>query len=158
MGCCGNKANCSRAPVAEELKFPPHDILDTLQNVSAEFIVKLHEIAVAGIHAGRVFRNLNIQNVALSRLAKQITDLAVENAYLKDVLNLFSPMDIGLNDSALEIKFGPKHNYSLVLPVTDRNSRREIAKQLRMAADKLEAELKPTDPANPDQKLLPFAQ
>lgn len=158
MGCCGNKANCGRAQVTEELKFPSHDILDTLQNVSAEFISKLYEIAVAGIHAGRVFRNLNIQNAALCQLAKQITDLAVENAYLKDVLNLFSPMDIGVDDSELEIKFGPKHTYSLKLPVTDRNSRREIAKQLRMAAEKLETELKPENSSNSDQKLLPFPQ
>lgn len=158
MGCCGNNAGCKRASQeTEELKFPAHDILDTLQNVSAEFMTKLQEIAFAGIRAGSIFRNLNIQNAALSQLAKQITDMAIENAYLKDVLNLFSPMDIGVGTSEIEIKFGPKHSYSLKVPVTDNNSRREIVKQLRLSADKLEAELKPQIPTvDSDQKLFPF--
>lgn len=158
MGCCGNKAGCKRTQQEiEELKFPAHDILDTLQTVSAEFMTKLQEIAFAGIRAGSIFRNLNIQNAALAQLAKQITDMAIENAYLRDVLNLFSPMDIGVERSELEIKFGPKHSYSLKVPVTDNNSRQEIIKQLRLAADKLETELKPdTIAVDSDQKLLPF--
>lgn len=160
MGCCGNKAGCGRAQQEqkeiEAIKFPSQDFLDTLQNVSAEFMSKLQEIAFAGLRAGRIFCGLNIQNAALAQLAKQITDLAVENAYLKDVLNLFSPMDFGVADSEVEIKFGPKHSYSLKIPVTDRNSRRDIAKQFRVAADKLEAELNQPATVNPAQKLFPF--
>ena len=155
MGCCGNKSGCKSNAEPEQFKFPSHEILDTLQNVSSDFIVKLQEIAFAGVRAGRLFCGLDIKNVALAQLAKQISVLAVENAYLKTVLNLFSPMDIGVTDSTVEVRFGPSDSYKLTIPVTQKNSRREMAKQLRAVADKLETELDQKI-SNHDQTFLPF--
>lgn len=156
MGCCGNKGGCNRPPEKAELNLRPQEILDSLQDAGASFIVTLQEIATAGINAGRVFRGLSVKNAVLQQLAKQIADLAIENAYFKSVLNLFAPMDIGVTDSLLEFRFGPNHIYSLQIPVTQKNSRLEIAKQLRDAAAKLEAEIDNKKENLPGQKLFPF--
>lgn len=154
MGCCGNKAGCKNNVEAQSL--PTQDFLGAFTSASAGFITALQEIATAGLNAGTLFRALNIKNAALEQLAKQVTDLAVENAYFKSVLNLFTPMDIHVSDSTFEFNFGPKNAYSLKLAVTSKNSRREIAKQLRAAADKLEAELS-ADPS-PNQQFFPFVE
>jgi hypothetical protein len=156
MGCCGNKSGCNRTSEPAELNFRPQEIFDSLQNVGAGFIGKLQELATSGINAGRVFRGIDIKNAVLQQLAKQIADLAIENAYFKSVINLFAPMDISVTDSEFELRFGPKNGYSLKIPVTHKNSRLEIAKQLRDAAAKLEAEVITGKPTNPDQKLFPF--
>jgi hypothetical protein len=153
MGCCGNKSGCNRPTKTENIKFPSREILDA----GVEFMSVLQEIASAGLRAGLVLSGVSIKNEALAQLAKQIGDLAAENAYLKTVLNLFSPMDIGVTDSTLEIHFGPNDAYTLTVPVTQRNSRREIAKQLRAAAEKLESETFATAPKFiQGQTFLPF--
>lgn len=156
MGCCGGNQGCKRNPETAEFKFPQQEILDSLQNISADFIGKLQEVAVAGMDAGRLLRGVSIKNAVLEQLAKQIADLAIENAYFKSVLNLFAPMDIRVTDSVFELNFGPTHSYSLKIPVTQKNSRLEIAKQLRDAAAKLEAEVVDSSFNSPDQKLFPF--
>lgn len=154
MGCCGNKSGCNRPTKTENIKFPSREILDA----GVEFMSVLQEIASAGLRAGLVLSGVSIKNEALAQLAKQIGDLAAENAYLKTVLNLFSPMDIGVTDSTLEIHFGPNDAYTLTVPVTQRNSRREIAKQLRAAAEKLEAETADCPVvSSPMQTLFSFA-
>jgi hypothetical protein len=158
MGCCGGKPGCNRNPETTEFKFPQQEIFDSLQSISADFIGKLQEVAAAGMDAGRLLRGVSIKNAVLERLARQIADLAIENAYFKSVLNLFAPMDIGVTDSEFELRFGPNHIYSLKISVTQKNSRLEIAKQLREAAAKLEAEVVDSSVNGPDQKLFPFIE
>lgn len=154
MGCCGNKAGCKRATEQYSEQIIAQETPDDV----TKFIAALQEIAGAGLRAGCVLRGLNIKTAVLVQLAKQISDLAVEHAYLKTVLNLFSPADLHVQPSALDIHFGPNDAYTLSLPVTRRNSRREIAKQLRAAAEKLEAELVGAQVTHPDQKVFPFVK
>lgn len=153
MGCCGKDGGCKRNSEAEAFTFPTPDVI----GMGAEVLTKLQEIASAGLRAGRIFSSLDVKNTSLAQLAKQISDLAVENAYLKSVLNLFSPMDIGVTDSVFELRFGPRNSFNLKIPVTENNSRRDIARQLRDAAAKLEKEITADkEKYLPDQKLLPF--
>lgn len=156
MGCCNNKAGCDKNnKMTDSMSF---SLSGLSVEQTKELMTGLSAIASAGLRAGIVLRNSMLQNPFIAKLAKQISDLAIENAYLKSVLNLFSPMDIGITGSDFVINFGPGQKYSLTLPLTDSNSRTEIAKQLRTAADKLEAELE-THKANrnPEQTLFPFA-
>lgn len=162
MGCCSGKGACNRKADVEPATPAAQELFSSLPALGMDAISKLQEIATAGLRAGTILRqmllNLDIKNTSLQQLAKQISDLAVENAYLKSVLKLFSPADFRVTNSSFEICFGPDNKYNLTIPVTHKNSRAQIAKQLRAAADKLEAELKPQDVAvHPNQTLFPFA-
>jgi hypothetical protein len=157
MGCCGNKTECQQKQHTNATNVPRHEIVDALSGVSVSLVTTLYELASSGLDASKILRGLDIKNTALEQLAKQIADLAVENAYFKSVLNLFTPCDVNVADSEIEIHFGPKNTYTLKMPVTSHNSRKEIAKQFRAAANKLEAELKTAKPVyNPFQQLFPF--
>jgi hypothetical protein len=139
MGCCGNKAGCNEKTGVDM----PHR--DSLLITSESFTTILQQIANAGLEAGKIFRRFDIKSIDLQQLAKQVADLAVENAYLRSVVNLFAPTDVCVKGTEVEISFGPRHSYKLVIPLTTHNTRRELAKQLRRAADKLDKEPKQND-------------
>lgn len=161
MGCCSGKGTCNRKTDAEPATQPSQDFLSALPAVGAEAINTLQEIASAGLRANTILRQMLLhfggKNMPLQKLAKQISDLATENAYLKSVLNLFSPADFYVADSSFDICFGPDGKYKLTIPVTNKNSRMQIAKQLRAAADKLENELQSQPADHPSQTFFPFA-
>jgi hypothetical protein len=157
MGCCGNKAGCKKSSDTQSLNAPTPEIMAAGLYTLNLFVSGVKELTAAGLQAGKIFRRLNLQNDTLTQLAKSVADLAVENAYLKSILNLFTPADFKIKDSTLEINFGPQHLYSLTLPVTSHNSRTEIIRRLRAAADKLEAEItKPRQPVNTAQRTFSF--
>jgi hypothetical protein len=157
MGCCGSKAGCKKTAEPEKLTTLPTELWFGGLYTLNMFINGLQELTTAGLHAGKIFRRLDLQNDTLTQLAKRVADLAIENAYFKSVLNLFTPADLAVKDSTLEINFGPHRQYQLTLPVTSHNSRREIIRQLRDAADKLEAELaKPKQTVNSAQQVFSF--
>jgi len=153
MGCCSGKSSCEKRQ--EHLNmFAPNTA-----TLGVDILGKLNEIIAAGINAGKIFRNMLIKNDAWEQLAKQITDLTIENAYMKSVFNLVAPLDTNVADSAFTLNFGPQHTYSIRIPVTTKHSRAELAKQLRFAADQLEAETKTTkSESDLDQKFLPFCE
>lgn len=157
MGCCGNKTACKKNTEPENFTGTSQELWVGGLHTLNVFITGLQELAAAGLHAGKIFRRLDLQNETLSQLAKRVADLAIENAYFKSVLNLFTPVDFTVKNSTLEINFGPQHAYRLVLSVTSHNSRREIIRQLRDAADQLEAELvEPKQSAHTDQQMFSF--
>jgi hypothetical protein len=157
MGCCGNKAGCKKTAEPENFTAPPAELWVGGLHTLNVFVNELQELVSAGINAGKIFRGLDLQNEALTQLAKRVADLAIENAYFKSVLNLFTPADLRVQHSTLEINFGPQHQYQLTLPVTCHNSRREIIRQLRDAADKLEAEMdRQKQTANTAQQTFSF--
>lgn len=157
MGCCENKAGCKKSAEPENFTAPPAELWVSGLHTLNVFVNELQELATAGLHAGKIFRRLDLQNESLMQLAKRVADLAIENAYFKSVLNLFTPADLRVQPSTLEINFGPQHQYQLTLPVTCHNSRCEIIRQLRNAADKLEAELgSQKQTVNPAQQTFSF--
>lgn len=157
MGCCGNKGGCKKTAEPGKLTTLPTELWFGGLYTLNMFINGLQELTTAGLHANKIFRRLDLQNETLTQLAKRVADLAIENAYFKSVLNLFTPVDFTVKNSTLEVNFGPQHAYKLMLSVTSHNSRREIIRQLRDAADKLEAELvTQKQPVNTAQQLFSF--
>lgn len=58
------------------------------------------------------------------------------------------------DSSGFEIKFGPDNAYNLWIPVATHHDRKELAAQLRAAADRLDAPVRYK--SNSAQKMLPF--
>lgn len=153
MGCCGGKS-CKQTQSEEQMNLSAGTVVNSL--LDSNFVATLNEIASAGIHAGKIFRSLSFKNPVIEKLVKQVTDLAIENAYMRSVFNFMAPMDVKVTDSVFTINFGPNHGYALQIPVTSRNTRSEIAKQLRAAAEQLEIE-SGVAPLS-DQKVFSFVE
>lgn len=151
MGCCNKNSGCSKNIKYDDM--PKEALFDSSTDLVAGVAVKLLDIAAAGLRANTVFRQFNFSNPKLDALGKQIADLAIENAYLKSITDMFSPTVFNTVAGDIEISFGPKNEYSLKIPLPTKCSRQNIIKQLRSAADKLE--LKDATPEDL-QRFLPF--
>jgi hypothetical protein len=148
MSCC-HKANCKKQAACQ----PSEEFLGDVLN--GEHLRGLLEIARAGLQAGNIFRRFVFKSAALEQLAKQVADLAMENAYLKKITDLFlvTPVRVEPTDNRnMVLNFGAAANYQLIIPVNTDNDRKLLIKQLRAAADVLAAQETPDD----KQSLLPF--
>ena len=152
MACCNKQGGCSK----QEKELPKDALLESLSGISVDLVGKLLQVAAAGLRANTLLNQLGFADTKAGELAKRIADLAIENAYMRSVFNFMAPMDVKVTDSVFTINFGPNHGYALQIPVTSRNTRSEIAKQLRAAAEQLEIE-SGVAPLS-DQKVFSFVE
>ena len=145
-----NRPNCAKQPA----EHPTASLFGSI--FGPDHIQNLLEIVEPGLQAGNVFRRFSFKNTPLEDLAKRISDLAIENAYLKKVTDLFSPVRVAIEPENAVIHFGPTGAYTLSIPVRTKNDRDTLSRQLRAAADMLDA--RPTADADPQQQVFPFAQ
>jgi len=150
MSCCGKNSGCAK----RETALPTEEFFSTTDAI-APIAGKLLEIAAAGLRANTILRTFRFSNAELDKLAKRIADLAIENEYLRKVTDLFSPATFDVTGGEITIAFGPKNEYALKIPITNKCDRQKIITQLRTAADKLEIHDTAIEEA---QKILPFAE
>lgn len=148
MACCGNKGACNK----QQQELPAASFLGSV-GISADLAAKLLQIATAGLSANTLLRQFGFSDSKLEALGKRIADLAIENEYLRKVTDLFSPAVFDTTGGNITIAFGPKSEYVLNIPLTEKSDRSKIIRQLRTAADKLELANKPDESP---QKVLPF--
>jgi hypothetical protein len=149
MGCCNKQGGCSK----QEKDLPTDALLESLSGLSADLVGKLLQVAAAGLKANTLLRQFGFTGTKAGELAKRIADLAIENEYLRSVLDLYSPVTFNAAASQVEIFFGPGNEYVLKIPLTSKSDRERIVTQLRAAADKL---ARVEDSAETTQQFLPF--
>jgi len=129
MACCKN-ASCSQSlPTAEMID--PRDIIELLANVASTGI-----------------KNFVFKDVAIDKLAEQISKLAAENNYLKRLTAFLSPLTASLIDDTVTISFGPANMYSLVVPVGTEEQRKSLAEQFQEIANNLNQTKEPNKQLN----------
>lgn len=90
----------------------------------------------------------------LNELASQISILFAENAYLKKLVSLVpAAPKIDTSANQVTIAFGPNNEYTLMLPVTGKQDRMQLADQLFYAA----LALKRQEIEYDKQQKLPFS-
>ena len=133
MACCKNSCSQQKLPTAEVID--PRDIIDLLANV-----------ANTGI------KNFVFKDVAIEKLAEQISKLAAENNYLKRLAAFLSPLTAALIDDKVTISFGPANMYELVIPVGTEDQRKSLAAQFQEIANNL------NQPKEHSKQLTLFAE
>jgi hypothetical protein len=136
MCACQKKGCCSQ----------PKENFSIAGALSADIIKNLLVVARTGIVS------FAFSDSATAQLARAISGIANENAYLKRILGIFNPAAVLTEESFVTIQFGENNSYSLNIPAVTAGAKLKLAAQFREAADKLQAKAD----ADTAQTRLPF--
>ena len=169
MPCCNKKANCSSEKSTKTTQ-PDESYTRTalkFSEISAglDLLQQLVLVARAGLHdhAVKIIAAANFENIQLRNLAELLTTLIAENTRLKkeppsapDANVADNDAEIYVQNSVLNLIFGPRNQYRLSVPIFDEKIRQKLIRQLRIAAVELESSEPAAKVTNKDQKVFPF--
>jgi hypothetical protein len=136
--------NCNKPNCCHKRELPREKMAGDFNSVAQTFI-QLLEVARSGVDTFAWTSN------EMAQLAQMIVALVRPSPPPAPK----PAPDVAVFDGALTFRFGPQHSYALHVPTGDLSRRKELADQLRAAANQLSA--MPTA-VIPNQTMLPFSE
>lgn len=114
----------------------------------------LSTVAKQLIDIAKTGLNFTFDSSALTDLARTVTAMSAENAYLKRLVSVLKPAEevVAIRAENVSISFGPANEYTLLMPITSSGHKQSLAATFTAAAEQLLTSLEP-DSA---QSVFPF--
>ncbi len=99
----------------------------------------LSAVAKQLIDIAKTGLNFTFDSSALTDLARTVTAMSAENAYLKRLVSVLKPVEevVAIRAENVSIAFGPANEYTLLMPITSSSHKQSLAATFTAAARQL---------------------